>query len=590
MGENKVQGTVVNAFILWGLCVLGFVCALFFATHGFTKTVEQTNFGNTPLLPPLLVGFFFTGVSAFCIGSFLLTLYFVRQQEIPAVLKPFAFVGIGIILPFYAVYKSLQRQQPIVQVLPQSAVASSPSVPKMLLAIMIILIPVWLLSFGMTGALAWQIATYSLGYAPITEYVAGTGSMYPTFPKSDKATDLERFKQTVASAKFLPYPNGISLFGKRYFNHDLQRGDIISFKNKTTEEITKKQYGEATGFIKRIIALPGDTLQLRGGIVYLNGKPLKEPYTAKPRSTFGEDFLGECKEITVPPHKIFAMGDNRKGSGDSREIGFVDFKDIDHVLTLAEQKGVWDTHWRNTSQDFAESAKITLDKNEYLKLLNEKRQEAGVQVLRYQPKLEQSAALRGKVMLAYDDFSWEATRSGYTMIKAMSDAGYANTTYGEAPTQGYFEADELIDNQFQFPNSKDFLLNKNYQEVGIAEVEGSINGCPTQVIVQHLAGYIPPNYSQDVVASWEKALANLKSIQNGWSNLKNSGTFYDQHKAEVDRINQIIAERIDQMSGIVAKMQANQWLTAEQDQYTKAMDETLAKEQDALANKLNSSN
>lgn len=586
MEENKLQSTVLNTFIIWGICVVGFVSALFLSTHGFTQAIDKINFSNNPLLPPFLVGFFFTGVSAFCIGSCLLTFSFVRKLQTNIFGKIIAFIGIGIMLPLYAIY-TLSKRQLVVQTLPP--IPAQSSVSKKLVVVIIILIPVWLISFGATGALAWQVATYSLGYSPITEYVAGTGSMYPTFPKSDKKTDLERFKQTVASAQFIPYPNGIALLGKRYFNHDLQRGDIISFKNKTTEDITKHQYGEATGFIKRVIALPGDTLQLRGGIVYLNGKPLKEPYTAKPRSTFGEEFLGECKEITIPPHKVFAMGDNRKGSGDSREIGFVDVADIDHVLTLAAQKGVWDKYWRNTAHDFDESAKIKLDRDEYMKLLNQKRQEAGVQLVKYQPKLEQSAVLRGKVMLAYDDFSWEATRSGYTMSKAMADAGYSNITYGEAPTQGYFEADELLDNQFQFPNSKDFLLHKDYQEIGIAEVEGNINGCPTQVIVQHLAGYIPPNYSSEVIASWEKALTNLKSIQGGWSNLSNSGPFYDQHKADVDRINQIIAERINQISSIVTKMQANQWLTPDQDAYTKTTDQALAKEQDALATKLNSS-
>ena len=61
-----------------------------------------------------------------------------------------------------------------------------------------------------------------------------------------------------------------------------------------------------------------------------------------------------------------------------------------------------------------------------------------------------------------------------------------------------------FENQFEFPNTKKFLLESDYQEIGIAEVEGMINGCPAQVIVQHFAGYKPPNYSQLVISSWKQ--------------------------------------------------------------------------------------
>jgi len=96
-----------------------------------------------------------------------------------------------------------------------------------------------------------------------------------------------------------------------------QRGDIVVFKYPKDE---------SRDFIKRLIGVPGDTIAVRSKVVYVNGKPLPDPYVAPkhrdnriipgtPRDNFGP--------ITVPPHSYFMMGDNRDGSYDSRFWGFV---------------------------------------------------------------------------------------------------------------------------------------------------------------------------------------------------------------------------------------------------------------------------
>lgn len=445
-----------------------------------------------------------------------------------------------------------------------------------------ILTPTWLLGYFVAVMSVKQV----LGYNPEAVSIAGTGSMYPTFPKSNEKDRTKQFKEIVGTYDFTPYPNGVIAFGKRYFGYELHRDDIVVAENKKIKENNKKLYGEPSGVIKRIIALPDDSLEIRGGLVYLNNKPLTEPYTAKSHSTFGEGFLGECKKIIIPNGKLFIMGDNRKGSGDSREFGLVDFNDIKAVVPLQKQTGKLDVNFRDTSKDLSDSTKIKLNKEKYLELLNIKRKEAGVKLLKYQPLLEKSAGKRGEVILKYNDFSFEATKSGTTMEQAMYDVGYSNIIWGEAPTQGYYEAEELIDNQFEYPRSKEFLLNKNYQEVGIAEVEGEINGCPTQVVVQHFAGYIPPNYKQSDIDSWKKSLNSLHEVQPNWEAVKSWGKFYDDHKEDVDRITTIINQRINNMSAIVSRMEANQWLTTIEKNFI-SNDKALYDEQEGLATKLN---
>jgi signal peptidase I len=73
--------------------------------------------------------------------------------------------------------------------------------------------------------------------------------------------------------------------------------------------------------IKRVIGLPGDTVLIRGGTVYVNGQPLQEPYIEeKPNYDYGP--------VTVPSEKLFMMGDNRNHSFDSRNWGYENFSGV----------------------------------------------------------------------------------------------------------------------------------------------------------------------------------------------------------------------------------------------------------------------
>ena len=74
-------------------------------------------------------------------------------------------------------------------------------------------------------------------------------------------------------------------------------------------------------FIKRVIGLPGDTVEYRAGFVYINGLKLNEPYLDASIKEHGRDRrqFGPCK---VPPGHVFVMGDNRPDSNDSRFTGW----------------------------------------------------------------------------------------------------------------------------------------------------------------------------------------------------------------------------------------------------------------------------
>lgn len=98
-----------------------------------------------------------------------------------------------------------------------------------------------------------------------------------------------------------------------------QRGDVIVFE---------APYEEGDEFIKRIIGLPGDTVSIQSGSVYVNGTRLEENYIDGSIYTVGGNFLGDGATETVPPHQFFVLGDNRDFSSDSRAWGYVPINNI----------------------------------------------------------------------------------------------------------------------------------------------------------------------------------------------------------------------------------------------------------------------
>ena len=101
----------------------------------------------------------------------------------------------------------------------------------------------------------------------------------------------------------------------------INRGDVIVFKYPEDPE---------RDFIKRVIGLPGDVVEVRHKRVYIDGRPLDEPYVyyLRPPSAAASPFgVADLREqygpVTVPPSEYFVMGDNRDNSQDSRYWGFL---------------------------------------------------------------------------------------------------------------------------------------------------------------------------------------------------------------------------------------------------------------------------
>ena len=147
-------------------------------------------------------------------------------------------------------------------------------------------------------------------------------SMAPTIKPNDRIFIDKisyvrlNFKKLGASLPFIEFND------KVLFAFDPpKRGDILVF-----------QYPEnpSRNFIKRIIGLPGETVEIKNGIVRINGVILQEPYVMK---NYTQDFIS----IRVPSKSYFVLGDNRQVSNDSRRWGVV-------PLTHAVGK-TWIRYW-----------------------------------------------------------------------------------------------------------------------------------------------------------------------------------------------------------------------------------------------------
>jgi signal peptidase I len=163
----------------------------------------------------------------------------------------------------------------------------------------------------------------------VQAYKIPSGSMEPTLLIGDhilvnKIIYGLRMPDTIFGIEIPGLPLGRYLLNLA----PVHRGDVVVFV--FPPDRTKD-------FIKRVIGVAGDTIQVKDGVVWLNGQKMDDPHAhmeaaaqdrspVSPRDNFGP--------VTVPAGKLFMMGDNRDRSYDSRFWGFVDHNDVEGRATL----------------------------------------------------------------------------------------------------------------------------------------------------------------------------------------------------------------------------------------------------------------
>jgi signal peptidase I len=131
------------------------------------------------------------------------------------------------------------------------------------------------------------------------------------------------------------------LVQKAFFSwHDVREGDIVVFSHPPLDQCGGPQEGD---LVKRVIALPGQTIYSSGNSIYVNGRLLAEPYLPH-YDPLGPPIASSQHPYRVPPGEFYLLGDNRSDSCDSRYWGPIKGSSIVGKVVL-----VW---WHDDRPDF----------------------------------------------------------------------------------------------------------------------------------------------------------------------------------------------------------------------------------------------
>jgi len=157
-----------------------------------------------------------------------------------------------------------------------------------------------ILDFAQSVIVAIVICIFIITFVAAPNEVDGT-SMQPNYATGDRLY-TNRLSHWI----------GDTTVGKS-IGLDYKRGDVVVVEKPGIVPL-----------IKRIIGLPGETLRISGGKVYINDKLLEESYLPEGTETNQGTFLKENVAVQIPSDNYFVMGDNRKVSSDSRYIGLIE--------------------------------------------------------------------------------------------------------------------------------------------------------------------------------------------------------------------------------------------------------------------------
>ena len=113
------------------------------------------------------------------------------------------------------------------------------------------------------------------------------------------------------------------VFGTSTTIADVERNDIILFERY-----------DGVFLIKRVVAVPGDTLEIKDNKLIVNGNVIAEDYIKEPMNT------ADLAEFKIPQGRYFVLGDNRNNSEDSRALGLIGENNIEYVVVATERMTV----------------------------------------------------------------------------------------------------------------------------------------------------------------------------------------------------------------------------------------------------------
>lgn len=234
----------------------------------------------TPGLGQLYNGQRGRGIGIYFIAIVLVSIFFAGLYS--TLINLTLFSGLGLILVLYAILDASFQANKIKHI-------SSAACHRWHFYIAIIVCHFFLIA-----------ASVHMGLWPVKLYQIATSSMAPTL-----------------------LPGDYFIIDKKYYgSRKPGRGDIVVFQSPV---------GTSRDFIKRVVGLPGETIEIVDRKVTIDKKFIAEPYLM--RSAIGKNVTGPQSElnfgpVTIPENSLFLLGDNREGSNDSRYFGSVQLSEV----------------------------------------------------------------------------------------------------------------------------------------------------------------------------------------------------------------------------------------------------------------------
>ena len=322
--------------------------------------------------------------------------------------------------------------------------------------------------------------------------------------------------------------------------YGLARGDIVSFMNDETGDYH---------YIKRIVGLSGEKVSIKNGRVYINGKALDEKYTLNNLPTFGNTYITECEEYTVPKDSFAVFGDNRTVSQDSRVVGFVNRDDIDGVI-----KTKTEPVFLTTDKEIVIDKK-TVDPQKFVDLINRKRKDDKMASLVTHEALNDLAEKRS-VEIKNNFADWKKNQKP---IENLLDAqGYKFNQVHEFNTFGYLDANDVVEQIMDSYKDKDEFMSSQYTEAGVGVSTVTWGTCTYPVVTVILSWPSVPTFDASVIKSWAGEITATNKILSDLQSWAGS-PYKDQEKLR--NAISIIAEENQIATRIHAKMVGREWLS-----------------------------
>lgn len=323
------------------------------------------------------------------------------------------------------------------------------------------------------------------------------------------------------------------------YKYGLERLDVVSFANAET--------GGAS-YIKRIIGLPGESIAIKNGSVFINGQVLYEPYTLNRLPTYGNTHLEDCNIYRIPEGHYAVLGDNRTISQDSRVLGFIEQSTIQGVIPSDY------TPEFSSTVPKTPGVAGTPDAERIRSAVQEYRTTHQAELLTPHDQLQKIAADRASAIAS----SLSVAKDADALEQTVKSHAYPYLQYHEFVTYGYLSEADIISQIDESTLERDIIRSPSYHHIGVGVATRSFMECTYPVISIVVGATQSTNYSEATKDQWVQELMSIDETYREFEAMTGSPGIDQNRLSDILRV---LTQAKDIATRIKTKIDANQPLS-----------------------------